>query len=156
MTPEEIKALIDHAQIDSDLKALTATTDRHTPQELLDLIGQRSDGWEITAITAGERTQWVPEGPPLSSEAKLKWSIDRVVYGKRVTPPAIQRTEQGYYVHVMGNAVMLQSWLQDHGYHGAFAGSPHAVWIGSLCPGRMLPKVGYRQCDTCGHLSLSE
>lgn len=155
MRPEEIKSLADHAQIESDLKALAATTDRHAPQELLALVGQKGDGWEITAITAGKQTQCVPEGPPLSSAAKLKWTIDRAC-GKRVRPAAVTITEQGWYAYVVGNAVMLESWLHARGYHSAFAGSPTAVWIGALCPGRMRPKAGYDECDACGHIFLTE
>jgi hypothetical protein len=155
MDEREIKSITDQAQIDSDLTALTATTDRHAPEEILALVGQKGDGWEITAITAGESTRWEPDGI-IAPDAKLQWSMDRVS-GKKVNPPAVRRTEQGYYARIMGNAVIVEAWLMERGYHRASAGSPHAVWIGSLCTGRMRLKAGnYHECDNCGYVPMEE
>lgn len=153
MTEHEIKSLVDQAQIDSDLTALTAATDRHAPEELLALVGQKGYGWEITAITAGESTRWVPDGH-IARDAKLQWSM-YMLRGKTVTPPAIKRTEHGVYARVMGNAVIVEGWLRERGYHQAFAGSPHAVWVGDLCAGRMRLKAGnYHECDGCGYIPM--
>jgi hypothetical protein len=152
MDNHDLQIQATQAQIDSDLKALTATTDPHAPEDLLALIGQKTDDWEITAINAGEQTRWVPNGF-VAPDDKLQWTMDRLC-GKTINPPAVQQTEHGYYARVMGNAVMVETWLKEHGYHRAFAGSPHAVWISSLCTGTMRLRVGdYHECEACGHVT---
>jgi hypothetical protein len=141
------------AQIDSDMKALTAPTDAAIPAELRSLVGQTGDGWEISAITSGKQTKWVPDGPLPEGTSKYEWSMDRVS-GKKVNPPAIQRVEQGYYARVMGCAVTVESWLREKGFHSAFAGSSNSVWIGESCTGKLRLMPGdYHQCDVCDYVT---
>jgi len=150
---KDLDDLATQTQIDSDFVALTASSDRHAPEELLAIVGQKDNDWEITAITAGENARWEPDGP-IAADVKLQWSMDRVS-GKKVLPPSIKRVEQGYYASVMGNAVMVETRLRECGYHQASAGNPHAVWIGSLCAGKMCLKArGYHECDHCGYVPL--
>jgi hypothetical protein len=147
-----MKNIATQAQIDSDLKALTAISDRHAPEDLLALVGQKTDEWEITAIEAGEQTRWVPDGFVAPAD-KLQWSIDRAC-GKKVTPPAILRTDWGFYARVMGNAVLVESWLHERSYHKASARSANTVWIGEICAGVMSLKAGdYHECDVCGYVT---
>lgn len=142
--------MMTQAQIDSDLKALMSPTDPVVPSEIRSLVGQTGDGWEITAINAGTRTTFVPDGPLPEGMSKFEWSSARV-RGEKIDPAAVRREEHGYYARVIGNAVFVESWLAEHGYHGAFAGSSHSVWIGEKCPGQLRLMPGdYHQCDVCG------
>jgi hypothetical protein len=147
-------------QAESDLKALTATTPEGVPDELRALVGRKGCqefpdmAWEITAVEPGTQTRWVPDGELPNGTTLSGWHWNRV-YGRPVVPPSKQITESGYYARVMGNAVALEDWLRHHGWHNAFAGSPHAVWIGELCKGIMRPcsnTYGYEVCDVCDRI----
>lgn len=155
MTDAINKAMQD-AQINSDMRALMASTDGVIPADIKALIGQRGEGWEITAITAGEQIRHEPDGPLPNGVEKWQWQMSRVG-GKELQPPSKLVVRQGYYVRVIGNAVSLESYLQSKGYHNAFAGSPDAVWLGDLCPGRMALRPGnYHECNACGHIDCDE
>jgi hypothetical protein len=122
MKHKDLTKLLVDAQITSDMSAMTATTDGSVPTVIKRLIGQRGDQWEITAITPGTQRRYVPASP-LTTDRLYRWSADRL-FGKQVTPPAAEVVEEGYYVRVMGNAVVAESWLRDRGWHSAYAGHP--------------------------------
>jgi hypothetical protein len=130
-----------------------ATTDGSIPTEIMRLLGQRGDDWGITAITPGTQRRYVPDGPLAPGQSKYTWSTDRVC-GKKVTPPAIESVEDGYYARVVGNAIATEAWLRAQAWHSALAGSPNAVWLGTRCTGKMrLQSDNYYKCDQCGHIS---
>lgn len=159
MTDSKMQEAIQDAQITADMLAMMATTDGSIPPETKRLIGltggdqESSTAWEITAIEPGVQRRWVPDGPLPKGLPRYQWSMARLC-GEKIIPPAIERVAEGYYARVMGNACSLESWLQSQGYHAASAGSPNAVWIGPLCPGKMRLMPGdYHQCDQCDHVT---
>lgn len=160
MADKKMDQIVTNAQIASDMSALLAATDGSIPADVKRLVGLRGDAaldnsqqWEITAVTAGAQRRYVPDGPLAPGQGMYQWMMARVC-GDKLSPPAIERVEEGYYLRVIGNAICLESWLHEQGYHAAFAGSPSSVWLGARCAGKMRLQPGdYHKCDRCDYVT---